>query len=149
MTESLPYKVLIVDDHAMARQIVYIAMQELNVAQIEMAANGKEARDALYKAYDIGVPFDVVFLDWDMPVIEGIDVLKHFRTHPEFANTIFIMITAAAEQKEVLEAVKSGANGYIVKPVSKESVSKKFLELMEKIKAQKIANKLSPASKRT
>jgi two-component system chemotaxis response regulator CheY len=137
MPDTLPYKVLIVDDHIMARQIVFNALQTLNVGTVDMAANGSEAREALYTAYDSGYPFDVVFLDWDMPEVEGIDILKHFRTHPEFANTAFIMLTAAAEQAEVLLAAKSGATAYIAKPASKETISKKFLEAIEWIKKQK------------
>ena len=131
-------KVLIVDDHALARQIVINALQELNITLVETATNGTEARDALYAAYDAGRPFDVVFLDWDMPEIEGIDVLKHFRLHPEFNKTAFIMLTAASDQSEVLQAAKSGATSYIVKPASKEVIAKKFNEAVEWTRKQKI-----------
>jgi CheY-like chemotaxis protein len=137
MSEALPYKVLIVDDHVMARQIVFNVMQSLNIKTVEVAADGKEARDAIYAAYDAGRPFDVVFLDWNIPSIEGVDVLRHFRKHPEFATTAFIMLTAAAEQAEVLHAAKSGATSYIVKPAPKEVIEKKFLEAIEWIKKQK------------
>ncbi len=112
----------------MARQIVYNIMLELerreNIVTVE---NGTQARDAIYAAYDEGKPFDVVFLDWDMPEIEGIDVLKHFRMHPEFSTTAFIMLTAAGEHAEVLNAAKSGATSYIVKPASKAVITKKVL----------------------
>jgi two-component system, chemotaxis family, chemotaxis protein CheY len=137
MAELLPYKVLIVDDHSMARQIVFGVIQSMGVTQIETAEDGAEAREKLYAAYDAGRPFDIVFLDWNMPEVEGIDVLKHFRTHPEFALTAFIMLTAQGEQGEVLHAAKSGATSYIVKPASKETISKKFLETIEWVKKQK------------
>jgi two-component system, chemotaxis family, chemotaxis protein CheY len=130
-TPILPYKVLIVDDHIMARQLVYNVMQDLRVQRVEMAADGREARNLLYAAFDKGDPFDIVFLDWNMPNIEGIDVLKHFRIHPEFSKTAFIMLTAEGEQSEVLQAVKSGATAYIVKPASKEVIAKKFYEAIE------------------
>ncbi len=128
MAEFVPYKVLIVDDHLMARQLVHNVMKEIGVQQIVMAADGREAREALYAAYDAGQPFDIVFLDWNMPDVEGIDVLKHFRTHPEFAITAFIMLTAESGQGEVLHAAKSGATSYIVKPASREVIIKKFNE---------------------
>ena len=135
--EMYPYKVLVVDDHVMARQIILGVIQGLGIHQIEMAANGSEARDMIYAAYDAGRPFDVVFLDWNLPDIIGIDVLKHFRTHPEFSATGFIMVTAKSEQDEVLMAAKAGATTYIVKPASKEVITKKFLETVEWVKKQK------------
>jgi len=141
MTEKLPYKVLIVDDHVMARQVVFNVMQELKVETVMTAANGQEARDIIYAAYDAGKPFDIVFLDWNMPGVEGIDVLKHFRTHPEFAHTAFIMLTAASEQSEVLLAAKSGTTSYIVKPASKEVISKKFMEAVEWVRKQRAKSK--------
>ena len=135
--ESTVVRVLIVDDHTMARQIVFNVLHGLNVKEIKMAGNGVEAREALYAAYDAGTPFDVVFLDWNMPELEGIDVLKHFRLHPEFAKTAFIMLTAAGEQSDVLNAAKSGATSYIVKPASKEVIAKKFHDAVEWVRKQK------------
>jgi two-component system chemotaxis response regulator CheY len=149
MSEPLLYKVLIADDHAMARQIVFNVMQELRVTEIRMASNGKEARDALYSAQDSGHPFDIVFLDWNMPLVEGIDILTHFRADPGYAYTAFIMLTAQGEQHEVLKAAKSGATSYIVKPASKEIISKKFFEAIEWIKKKKSAGHkpVSPKSR--
>jgi two-component system chemotaxis response regulator CheY len=66
--------------------------------------------------------------------VEGIDLLRHFRTQPQFSRTAFIMLTAASEQGEVLQAIKAGATAYLVKPVSKATVSKKFLETVEWLK---------------
>jgi two-component system chemotaxis response regulator CheY len=138
--DLLLYKVLIVDDHFLPQQIVANVVRGLKVATMEMASNGEEARLAMYKALDMGRPFDIVFLDWDMPAIEGIDILKHFRAHPKFNKTAFIMLTAEAEQANVLEAVKAGATSYITKPASKETIQRKFLEAIEWVKKQRIAS---------
>ncbi len=138
MTHELPYRVLIVDDHFLARQIVGDVMREHNVQEVRTAADGREARDMIAAAQKMGQPYDIVFLDWNMPLIEGIDLLRHFRAQPAFNKTAFIMLTAASEKGEVMQAVKAGATAYIAKPVSKASIGKKFLEVVEWVRKQRI-----------
>jgi CheY-like chemotaxis protein len=138
MSENLKTKVLIVDDHFTARQLVAEAMRAHNV-DFSIAANGKEAIESIQQAHKMEQPFDIVFLDRDLPIIDGLEVLTFFRAQPAFSRTAFIMLTAAAEQQEVLKAIKAGATSYLAKPVSKASISKKFLEIMEWLKKQKSA----------
>lgn len=131
-------KVLIVDDHATARELVANAVREHNVQNITMAPDGTKAREAIYVAHAEKKPFDVVFLDWDMPEMAGIDVLKHFREQPQYADTAFIMVTANADKAHVLEAIKAGATTYIIKPVSRENIAKKFVEVSEWLKMHRL-----------
>lgn len=131
-------KVLIVDDHFAARQLVANVMREHDVTNVKMAADGRQAEDAINAAYDIGRPFDIVFLDWNMPHREGIDVLKYCRAQPRFNSTAFIMVTAAAQKSEVLQAAKAGATSYIIKPVSPAGIAKKFLEVVEWVKRNRV-----------
>lgn len=140
----LPLKVLIVDDHFLARQIVADVMRKHGVGNITMASDGVEARDLIAKSIAFATPFDVVFLDWHMPVLEGIEVLRHFRAQSSANDIAFIMLTAAAEQREVLEAVRSGATGYIVKPASKEVIAKKFFEVLDWINKKRTEKGLDP-----
>ena len=89
MVDIAHLKILIVDDHFTARQIVSDVMREQNIARVHMASDGVEAREAIYQAHEHGTPFDIVFLDWNMPQVEGIEVLRHFRTQPQFNRTAF------------------------------------------------------------
>jgi two-component system chemotaxis response regulator CheY len=130
-------KILIADDHFLLRQVLTNVMREKGINNIDTAADGKIARDMVEHAYSEGSPYDVVFLDWEMPIIAGIDVLKHFRDHPQFERTAFVMVTAVSTQAQVLDAIKSGASAYLTKPLSSEAVHKKFDEIIARIVTRK------------
>lgn len=137
MSDLKKLKVLIVDDHFLTRQVVADVMRELEVTNIKMVDNGVAARDALLEAQTLGEPFDVVYLDHNMPHLEGIELLKQFRARPEFKLTAFIMLTSASEQNTVLTAAKVGANGYLIKPVTKMAIAKKLNEVAGWLEKQK------------
>jgi len=99
-------KVLVVDDSAVMRRIVKKALNEGGLSDIEEAENGKEALEKAGNA-------DIVFTDWNMPVMDGLTFVKEFR---KTSQTPIVMLTTEGGQKEVLEAMKSGVNDYIVKP---------------------------------
>jgi two-component system chemotaxis response regulator CheY len=129
-------KVLIVEDHFLSRQMITVALREKGVTNLEATSDGKQAIASIENARIEGRPFHIIFLDWEMPIMNGIDVLKYFRANPDYVNTAFIMVTAVAEQKLVMDAVKSGATGYVVKPVSQNGIAKKFDEIHAWIKAR-------------
>ena len=129
-------RALIVEDHFLSRQMITVALREKGVTNLEATSDGKQALAIIENARIAGRPFHVVFLDWEMPVMNGIDVLKYFRAKPDYTNTAFVMVTAVAEQKLVMDAVKSGATGYVVKPVSQTSIGKKFDEIYAWLKAR-------------
>ncbi|MDR3450284.1 MAG: response regulator [Alphaproteobacteria bacterium] len=130
-------KVLIAEDHFAVRQMITSALREKSVTIVDAAADGKQTRDMIDEAHLSGKPYDVVFLDWDMPVMTGINVLKHFRSQPQFVGTAFVMVTAMSTQANVLEAVKSGATGYMIKPVSQSAIGKKFDEVVSWVNKQR------------
>ena len=99
-------KVLVVDDSAVMRKIVIKALGEGGHSDVVEAANGQEA---LAKSKGV----DVVFTDWNMPVMDGLTFVKELR---KTSHVPIIMVTTEGGQKEVLEAMKSGVNDYIVKP---------------------------------
>jgi two-component system chemotaxis response regulator CheY len=97
----------------------------------------------LQAAYASGAPFDVVFLDWTMPIVSGLEVLNYFRELPEFSKTAFVMLTAESEQRQVMRAVKAGAISYIIKPVDAETVRLRLLNVLDWLK---IPSPKKPAS---
>jgi len=99
-------RVLVVDDSAVMRKIVIKALNEGGHTDIVEAGNGQEALD---KSSDV----DIVFTDWNMPVMDGLTFVKEFR---KSSQKPIVMVTTEGGQKEVLEAMKSGVNDYIVKP---------------------------------
>jgi CheY-like chemotaxis protein len=132
-------RVLIAEDHFAVRQMISMAMRAKDVVTVDSALNGKQCRDMIDQAYATGKPYHMVFLDWDMPMITGIDILKHFRSQPQFASTALIMVTAMSLQSQVLEAVKAGATAYMTKPVSQAAITKKYDEILVWIARQRLA----------
>jgi two-component system, chemotaxis family, chemotaxis protein CheY len=118
----------------LARQLIADALREHKVSEITMVEDGQKAKEAIYIAHASKTPYHVVFLDWDMPEVSGFDVLKHFREQPKFSDMAFVMFTATAEHTSVLQAVKAGATTYIIKPVTQEGISKKFVEIAHWVK---------------
>jgi len=130
-------KVLIADDHFLVRQFVRNTLQESKISNIQTAADGNEAIDLIQKAREAEQSFDIVFLDWNMPTISGLEVLSYFRVKPEYSDTAFVMLTAESEQQNIMKAIKAGATSYIVKPVSPSDLGKKLFEIHEWIKRKR------------
>ena len=123
-------RVLIAEDHFAVRQMATLVLREKKVTQVDVATDGQKTKDMIDRALAIGKPYHVVLLDWEMPFITGIEILKHFRMQPNSNNTAFVMITAMSLQSQVLEAVKAGATAYMVKPVSQAAIAKKFDDIL-------------------
>lgn len=140
MSQLSQLKVLIADDHFLVRQFVRNTLQEAKITNIQTAADGNEAIDQIQKAAEVKQPYDIVFLDWNMPTISGLEVLNYFRTRPEYANTAFVMLTAESEQSNIMKAIKAGATSYIIKPVSPSDLGKKLFEIHEWLKRKRQQN---------
>ncbi len=127
-------KVLVVDDMSTMRKIISKILKELEFTDISEAVDGE---DAWMKALEANPPFDLIISDWNMPNCSGLDFLKRVRAHDKLKKTPFLLVTAESEQQQVLEAVSSGVDQYIVKPFSKESLKQK-LEIAYKRVAKRI-----------
>lgn len=132
-------KVLVVDDHFLIRQIVCNTLHEAKISNIQTTGDGHEAIELVNKAREAGQPYDIVFLDWNMPTITGLEVLNYFRAKPEYADTAFIMLTVESDQDKVITAIKAGATAYIIKPVSQIVLGKKLAEIYEWLKRKRRA----------
>ena len=113
--------ILIVDDSPKDVELTTAALTGKNLANgIVVAEDGVEALDYLYKrgkfAGDIGIPA-VILLDIKMPRMDGIEVLRHIRSDPNFKFIPVIMVTSSREERDLVESYKLGANSYVVKPV--------------------------------
>lgn len=140
MSQLSQLKVLIADDHFLVRQFVRNTLQESKISNIQTAADGNEAIDLIQKAREAKQPYDIVFLDWNMPTVSGLEVLNYFRSRSEYADTAFVMLTAESEQQNIMKAIKAGATSYIIKPVSPADLSKKLFEIHEWIKRKRQKN---------
>ena len=137
MSQLVNLKILIADDHFLIRQFVRNTLADAKITNVQTAADGNEAIDLVQKARDVGQPYDIVFLDWNMPTVSGLEVLSYFRAKPEYGTTAFVMLTAESEQQNIMKAIKAGATSYIIKPVSPADLGKKLFEIYEWIKRKR------------
>lgn len=114
-------KILIVDDFATMRRIVKNLLSELGFSNIVEADDGLTALPILKKG---GIDF--VVTDWNMPGMQGIDLLRHIRAQKSLAHLPVLMITAEAKRDQIVEAAQAGVNGYIVKPFNAATLKDKL-----------------------
>lgn len=111
-------KALVVDDSLTIRRIVIKALGLVGISESMEAGDGLEAVKAVEET-----EFDVILLDWNMPKMSGIDALKAIRQLGK--KTPIIMVTTEAEKSRVIEAIKSGANDYLIKPFTPNQLAEK------------------------
>lgn len=117
-------KVLVVDDSKTMRQILQNVLQMLGVDEIVQASDGVQAVEAAATGN-----FNLVLMDWNMPNMSGIEALIAIRA--KGIDTPIVMVTTEAEKDRVIDALKNGANDYMVKPftpIALEAKLKRFLE---------------------
>lgn len=116
-------KALVVDDSAVMRKILIGALSRAGVTDVDQASDGQEAVAAV-GASDFGL----ILMDWNMPNMLGIDAVRAIRAAGK--TMPIIMVTTEAEKSRVLEALKAGANNYIVKPLEPDAIVDKIKQVM-------------------
>ena len=119
-------KILVVDDFSTMRRINKSLLRQLGYTNIEEADDGSTALQRL-KQGDI----DFVVSDWNMPKMEGIELLKAVRGDEKLKDTPFLMVTAESDKEKVVEAVKAGVNNYVVKPFTAETLKEKIGKIFQ------------------
>ncbi|OGQ85539.1 MAG: histidine kinase [Deltaproteobacteria bacterium RIFOXYD12_FULL_56_24] len=114
-------KILVVDDFATMRRIIKNILTQLGFKNIIEADDGTTALNVL-KSEKISL----IISDWNMPKMTGLDLLKAVRADAGMAATPFIMVTAEAQQDNIILAVKAKVSQYIVKPFTAETLSEKL-----------------------
>lgn len=119
-------KILVVDDMATMRRIVKNILKQLGFADVEEAENGQEALQKLRDG-----TFGFVVSDWNMPVMTGIDMLRAIRADEKLKSIPVLMVTAEAQQSNLVEAVQAGVSNYIVKPFTAETMQEKLAKIFK------------------
>ena len=114
-------KILTVDDFSTMRRIIRNILRQLGYSNITEADDGTAAFEVL-QTQDI----DFVISDWNMPNMTGLELLKAIRADDKLHKLPVLMVTAEALKDNVVEAVKAGVNGYIVKPFTAETLKEKI-----------------------
>ncbi len=119
--------VLVVDDFSTMRRIVKNILRQIGFTNIVEADDGTTAWDTLNKS-----KIDFIVSDWNMPQMTGIELLRKVRASEEFADLPFLMVTAEAQQENIIEAVQAKVSNYIVKPFTAETLGQKIDKIFNK-----------------
>jgi len=124
---NLSLKVLVVDDMMSMRNIVKRALVSIGYRDIHDASNGEEALEKLKSG-----GFGLVLLDWNMPVMSGIELLRIIRADSALQTLPVLMITAEAKMENIMEAIQAGVSDYLVKPFSEQALQEKLEKIFQK-----------------
>lgn len=115
-------KLLVVDDSSTMRRIIKNTLARLNYKDIVEGEHGAEAWEYLDKNADI----DMLITDWNMPEMNGLELVKKVRADERFQDMPIIMVTTEGGKTEVITALKAGVNNYIVKPFTPQVLKEKL-----------------------
>ncbi|MGD0668990.1 MAG: response regulator [Bryobacteraceae bacterium] len=115
-------KALVVDDSRAVRMILARTLKELGF-EVREAANGREALEVI-EAEKTAVT--LVLADWNMPEINGLELLKQLRQKPELSSLVVVMVTTETELDQMAAALEAGANEYVMKPFTKDILVEKL-----------------------
>ena len=114
-------KILVVDDAPMIRRILKNLLKEMGFTNIDEAEDGAVALQKLRSQ-----KYDFVITDWNMPNMTGIELVQEIRKDPNLKHIPIMMVTAEAKKENIILALKSGVNNYIVKPFTPENIRSKI-----------------------
>ncbi|HAE77806.1 chemotaxis response regulator CheY [Morganella morganii] len=119
---------LVVDDFSTMRRIVRNLLKELGYNKIEEAEDGVDALEKIRTGQ-----IDFVVADWNMPNMDGLELLKTIRADDALKHIPVMMVTAEAKKENIIAAAQAGASGYVVKPFTAAILEEKLNKVFEKM----------------
>lgn len=123
-------KILVVDDFSTMRRIIRNLLRDLGFNNAEEADDGATALPMLKTG-----KFDFLITDWNMPIMEGIDLVRTIRADADLRDLPILMVTAEARREQIVAAAEAGVNGYIVKPFTAQTLEQKIAKIFERLGA--------------
>jgi two-component system, chemotaxis family, chemotaxis protein CheY len=121
---DLKMKILVVDDFKTMRRIVKNILLQIGYSDIDEADNGESALVKLRAN-----KFDLIVSDWNMPKMTGLDLLRAVRGDEVLKDTPFLMVTAEAQQSNIVEALEAKVSNYVVKPFTADVLREKIAKI--------------------
>ncbi len=119
-------KMLVVDDSPTMRRIVVQMLKRIGYTQIIEAGDGKEALERLKAEGD----FRMLLTDWNMPVMNGLELTQAVRSDAQLAKLPILMVTTRNMKQDIITAMRSGVNNYITKPFDPKTIREKIDKVM-------------------
>jgi two-component system chemotaxis response regulator CheY len=127
---DLKTRILIVDDMVTMRKLVSKSCKEIGFTDLTEAGDGIQGWTAITEA---NPSFGLIISDWNMPHATGLDLLKRVRSDSRFGKTPFLLVTAEAEESQIVEAAKAGVSQYLVKPFTTELLRDRIESIHKKM----------------
>jgi two-component system chemotaxis response regulator CheY len=121
-------KILVVDDFSTMRRIIKNLLKDLGFTNIQEADDGSTALPMLQQG-----DFDFVVTDWNMPGMQGIDLLRAIRADANLKHIPVLMVTAEAKKEQIVAAAQAGVNGYVIKPFTAATLKEKLAKIFERL----------------
>jgi len=121
-------KILIVDDSITIRRIITNALKTVGFTDTIEASNGKEALEKLTSG-----KVDFIITDWNMPEMNGLDLIKEVRANPVHSSMPILMITTRGTEHDVVEALQAKVNSYIMKPFTPQELKEKIEGILKTV----------------
>lgn len=122
-------KTLVIDDMMTMRKIITKMLKQIGFTNVSEADDGATAWPMIQQAQESGEPFDFIVSDWNMPKMSGLDLLIKIRGTDGIKDTPFLMVTAEAEQSNVVKVVQAGVSDFVVKPFKPETLQEKIQKI--------------------
>lgn len=114
-------RALVIDDSRTMRRIVSGQLTALGFETVE-AADGREALDVL----EAGTEVDLACIDWNMPVMNGLEFVGAVRENPDWRDVTLMMVTTESEHGQIVRALAAGAHEYLIKPFTPDAIRDKL-----------------------
>lgn len=123
-------KVMVVDDSSTMRKIIINVLVQIGIPH-ESIGSAQDGIDALGQLKS--TTYDLILTDWNMPKMDGLHLVQNLRHLPKYKSTPILMITTEGGKEEVIKALKSGINNYIVKPFNAQTLKLKLEPILKKM----------------
>ena len=114
-------RALVIDDSRAMRRIVASILETLGF-EVRQAGDGREALDVLGEGW---LP-DLATVDWNMPVMDGLQFVSAVRANPSLRSVTIMMVTSESEQTQIVKALAAGAHEYVIKPFTADAIRDKI-----------------------
>ncbi len=129
-------RVLVVDDDQLICDLITAYLETAGISLIDYAHDGQRGISMMYDATPI---YDLVLCDWNMPGKSGLDVHDAMRAAERYMGTVFMLVTAVSEAKQIRSAIEDGVDDYVVKPIEHDKLIKKIARFFPQVKLEQQA----------
>lgn len=133
-TELAPeqIRVLVVDDDQLICDLVAAYLRDAGIQLIDFANDGMRGISVMYEANPI---YDLVLCDWNMPGKSGLEVHSAMRAAERYMTTVFMLVTAVSEAKQIRSAIEDGVDDYVIKPIEQDKLIKKIARFFPRLES--------------